>query len=76
MTSESDDLPNQIDSIQQTRRVSVKRNAHWEKMLSELIEYREKYGDTLVPVEFPDNPQLGTWGKHDTGYQIIRFFPL
>jgi hypothetical protein len=48
----------------QKRRPSAKRNAHWEKMLSELIEYREKYGDTLVPAEFSDNPQLGTWGKY------------
>jgi len=48
-------------SIQQKSRLSTKRNAQWDKMLSELIEYREKYGDTLVPVEFADNPQLGSW---------------
>ncbi len=36
----------------------------WNDMLQQLIEYRETYGDTLVPMQFEPNPKLGTWGKY------------
>ena len=69
-TSDSDAMSNTTDSGLENRqeklrksRTSLKRNAHWEKMLEELIRYRNMYGDTLVPAEFSKNPQLGTWGE-------------
>lgn len=37
-----------------------KRDKHWENMLNSLIEYREEYGDTLVPTEWELNRKLGT----------------
>ena len=43
--------------------VKTKRAQHWEAMLEELIKYREKHGDTLVPAEYDLNPKLGTWGE-------------
>jgi hypothetical protein len=48
------------------------RNKQWEQMLSELLDYRTKHGDTLVPTEYPDNPQLATWV--DTQRQQYRFY--
>jgi hypothetical protein len=35
--------------------------AHWEDMFQELVAYREKYGDCLVPVNYTEIPQLGKW---------------
>lgn len=31
----------------------------WEERLEELRQYKQKYGDCLVPNKFPQNPQLG-----------------
>ncbi len=39
------------------------RMQRWEYMKQQLIEYREKHGDTLVPLQFEENPQLGIWGE-------------
>jgi hypothetical protein len=33
----------------------------WEIRFNELKEYKEKYGDTLVPYRYTINPQLGRW---------------
>ena len=33
-------------------------------MFVELKKYKEKYGDTLVPSIYEDNPKLGTWVHH------------
>ena len=35
--------------------------AFWEEMFAELKEYKAKYGDTLVPTIYEDNPKLGRW---------------
>jgi hypothetical protein len=43
--------------------VRTKRAQHWDAMLEELIQYRNKHGDTLVPAEYDLNPKLGTWGE-------------
>jgi len=59
--SYSDASSNESSTIR--KRVDSKRNAHWENMLAELIQYREGHGDTLVPMEYDLNPRLGTWGK-------------
>jgi hypothetical protein len=33
----------------------------WEKRYQELLAYKEKYGDCLIPVGFEENPQLANW---------------
>lgn len=33
----------------------------WFDRLHQLIEYKEKYGDTLVPKRYEKNPSLGNW---------------
>ena len=42
--------------------ISRHRNKQWEQMFQELLDYRKRYGDLLVPTEYPENPQLATWG--------------
>ncbi|MFP7486410.1 helicase associated domain-containing protein [Priestia filamentosa] len=34
---------------------------NWQRKLNELIEYKKKYGDTLVPIEFKKNSALAHW---------------
>ena len=44
--------------------------AAWEEMFVELKKYKQKYGDTLVPQDYEDNPQLGSWvNKQRTQYK-------
>ncbi|KAL3788864.1 hypothetical protein ACHAW5_009221 [Stephanodiscus triporus] len=38
-----------------------RREAHWDIMFNALKSYKAVHGDTLVPVRYPDNPQLGNW---------------
>jgi len=33
----------------------------WAQRFEELKEYKEKYGNTRVPVRYPENPLLGQW---------------
>ena len=33
----------------------------WRKRISELIEYRDKYGDTAVPANYSENTKLANW---------------
>jgi hypothetical protein len=40
---------------------STSREDRWDYMLQQLVAYREEHGDTLVPIEYDINPQLGTW---------------
>ena len=44
---------------------NINRNQQerWDDMITQLIAYREEYGDTLVSCEYEANPRLGTWGK-------------
>ena len=37
--------------------------AAWQERLGELEEYLKKYGDSHVPSNHPENPQLATWVK-------------
>ncbi len=37
------------------------RETNWNARIQELIEYKAKYGDCLVPVQYEDNPRLGRW---------------
>ena len=35
----------------------------WEEMFNLLLKYKETHGDCLVPNRYPEDPQLGNWGK-------------
>ena len=35
----------------------------WNQMLQDLIDYKQEYGDCLVPKAFAPNEKLGLWGK-------------
>ena len=39
-------------------------NVQLNKRLEELKEYRNEYGDCLVPQGYNDNPKLGRWVNH------------
>jgi hypothetical protein len=41
--------------------VAQKNEKRWNEMLVRLKKYRKKYGDTRVPQNYPDEPQLGRW---------------
>ncbi len=42
----------------------------WDVRYGQLVAYKEQHGDTDVPAEYNDNPQLGTWvGKQRTLYK-------
>jgi len=34
---------------------------HWDEMFNQLVDYKEKHGDCLVPSRFEDNFKLGKW---------------
>ncbi|GKY95090.1 hypothetical protein MPSEU_000473000 [Mayamaea pseudoterrestris] len=34
---------------------------HWETMFQQLLDYRQMYGDCLVPSRWEKNPKLGKW---------------
>ena len=38
--------------------------ATWKKRLNEMAEFKAKHGHCAVPVNYPENPQLGTWALH------------
>ena len=38
-----------------------KNEEKWNRRYIELKEYKEKYGDCLVPQRYKENPQLGVW---------------
>lgn len=42
----------------------ITRNSYddqWDVMFGQLIEYKAKFGNCLVPKRYKDNPKLGTW---------------
>mmetsp|Transcript_28390 Transcript_28390/g.41783 ORF Transcript_28390/g.41783 Transcript_28390/m.41783 type:complete len:554 (-) Transcript_28390:161-1822(-) len=42
----------------------------WEIRFRELVSYKEKYGSTLVPSSYPENPPLGKWvGNQRSAYR-------
>jgi hypothetical protein len=38
-------------------------DTRWERMFTRLLAFKEKYGDCVVPNRYPDDKQLGSWGK-------------
>lgn len=52
--------PERIDALEKLGMVwSMCDHVDWEERLEELRQYKQKYGDCLVPNKFPENPQLG-----------------
>mmetsp|Transcript_20467 Transcript_20467/g.29184 ORF Transcript_20467/g.29184 Transcript_20467/m.29184 type:complete len:846 (+) Transcript_20467:121-2658(+) len=64
-------MPERFQALQELGFVwSINDQVDWEDRLEELIEYKKKYGDCLVPNKFAENPQLGTWvNKQRTHYK-------
>jgi hypothetical protein len=44
-------------------RRNAARGGTWMDRLQDLVEYKEKHGDTLVPTKYPENPPLTYWVK-------------
>ena len=40
---------------------SLRSLVDWDARLEELKEYQSRHGNCLVPQQYPENPQLGTW---------------
>ncbi|MEN8250939.1 MAG: Helicase associated domain protein [Bacteroidota bacterium] len=41
----------------------------WEKMFEAMTEYKDKFGNCNVPLEWPENPKLGSWvGRQRTNH--------
>lgn len=38
-----------------------KGGASWDKMLAELVAFKDEHGHCNVPTNYPDNPSLGRW---------------
>jgi hypothetical protein len=38
-------------------------DTRWERMFTRLLAFKDKYGDCVVPNRYPDDTQLGSWGK-------------
>lgn len=39
----------------------------WNQRYQDLVQFRSKHGNCLVPLEFPENPALAHWVKHQRG---------
>jgi hypothetical protein len=48
-------------------------DTRWEIMLARLLAFKEKHGDCLVPNRYPDDTQLGSWGKKHCRLVCILF---
>lgn len=44
----------------------------WNMRVEELVEYKEKYGNCLVPVQWRENPQLGRWVSTQRKYYKLH----
>eukprot|EP00985_Skeletonema_marinoi_P021764 scaffold13537_cov142-Skeletonema_marinoi.AAC.2 len=53
--------PGRIDKLNEIGFVWDPFEDSWNEMFQQIVEYKDKHGDTLVPAKYPDNPQLGTW---------------
>jgi hypothetical protein len=73
----NDDLGQELEGIKKRKRDSseVRFRSHqaenWMEKYEELLDYRLKNGDCLVPNQFPPNPSLAEWVKRQR-YQVRR----
>ena len=57
-----DDDANTLDAANaQQQRKQRLNEAQWEDMYQRLVQYREQFGDCLVPRKFEGDPKLATW---------------
>ena len=40
---------------------SKRNDEGWMRMLKQLMEYKEKHGDCIVPTKYDGNPKVGNW---------------
>ena len=69
----TDDLPR--SSSTGSSRVTSDRESHSEKWIQkfqELVEFRQKFGHCLVPLEYPENPSLAHWTKRQRGQYKVK----
>jgi hypothetical protein len=46
-------------------------DTRWERMFTRLLAFKEKYGDCVVPNRYPDDTQLGSWGKKKLPPRVV-----
>jgi len=49
----------------------------WSELFARLKAFKEEHGHCLVPNRYPEDPQLGSWGKHRICYfcPLVSIFP-
>ena len=53
--------PERVAILEEAGFVWDSHEVSWREKVQELVQYREKHGDCLVPSSYRDNPQLATW---------------
>ena len=53
--------PERVAILEEAGFVWDSHEVSWREKVQELIQYREKHGDCLVPSSYRENPQLATW---------------
>jgi len=70
LTAERIDLLNNL-GFTWTIRSRDNLGESWNQRLADLIEYKKRHGDCLVPSRYPENPELGVWvGTQRTNYRL------
>jgi len=44
----------------------------WHEKYEELVDYKKKYGNAMVPHTFPDNPPLARWVKRQRHQRVLQ----
>eukprot|EP00533_Pseudo-nitzschia_delicatissima_P005634 CAMPEP_0116101866 /NCGR_PEP_ID=MMETSP0327-20121206/13039_1 /TAXON_ID=44447 /ORGANISM="Pseudo-nitzschia delicatissima, Strain B596" /LENGTH=428 /DNA_ID=CAMNT_0003593857 /DNA_START=36 /DNA_END=1322 /DNA_ORIENTATION=+ len=47
-----------------TKKPDGLRHQQWEAQFKRLVNYKKVHGDTLVPTNYPSDPQLGNWVRN------------
>ncbi len=61
-----------IDCLLGSKFVWDANEAAWEERFQQLLLYKDEHGDTLVPRNYPNNPQLGIWIKDQRKYDKLK----
>lgn len=59
-SKKEDDSSLEPVNVQQQRKQHL-NEAQWEEMYQRLVQYKQQYGDCLVPRKFEGDPKLATW---------------
>jgi hypothetical protein len=63
VVEKADDASKVVEPGQQEYSTKVTADTRWARMVDRLVLFREKYGHCLVPNRYPEDTQLGSWGK-------------